>query len=63
MKFESGGEKCATSVSPKTVFCPCPGFKLAPVRECRRVQLIKICAVAASSAYARTAVLKADPGP
>ena len=61
MKSESGGERYAASVSPKTVFCACPGFKLAPVMEYRRVQLIKIFAVAASSAYEQTAVLKTDP--
>ena len=63
MKSESSDEKYVTSVSPKTVFCTCPGFKLAPVRECRHVQLIKLFAVAASSAYEQTIVLKTDPEP
>jgi len=63
MKSEDSDEKYVTSVSPKTVFCTCPGFKLAPLRECKHIQLIRLFAVAAASAYKQTVTLKTDPDP
>lgn len=63
MKSETSEETYVLSVSSKTTFCECPGFKLGSDEGCKHTQFIKLLTAAALAAYEQTVELKANPEP
>lgn len=63
MKSERSSETYVTSVSSKTTYCGCPGFKLGRDGECKHIELIKLLTVVASAAYNQVVNLDVNPDP
>ena len=63
VKSESSDKTYVVSVSSKTCYCGCPGFKLSSDEECKHIMFIKLLTTAATAAYEQTVKLDVDSAP
>ena len=54
---EDGGGECATTVSGKSVFCTCSGFRVSTGKECKHIRLIRLISGLLGFAAARETII------